>query len=62
MTDVGYDTGTTRRRIVPVADLMDTNAGDEHHLDRNWQTCARCGRDRPVDLDDCPWCEGAWPR
>lgn len=62
MTVRDAETRPARRRIVPVETLLDTNAGDEYHRDSNWVTCAGCGRDRPVDADDCPWCEGAWPR
>ena len=44
--------------VVPVPDLMDTNAGDESHLAENWVVCPNCCRDTPADYDGCAWgCE-----
>lgn len=43
-------------RHVDVKDLLDTNAGDEYHLDENWTACPGCGRDVPADYAACWSC------
>jgi len=42
-----------------VSSLLSTNAGDEHHLDENWQDCPSCGYDNPADYSECTFCGAA---
>lgn len=39
-----------------VADLMNTNAGDEQHEGSQWVDCPACGYDNPADYSACSFC------
>lgn len=42
--------------LIDVTEMLDTNAGDEHHEDDNWTECGACGYDNPADYNDCTFC------
>lgn len=54
-TEESNQTSRTWPTEFDVSDLMNVNAGDEHHEEENWQECGSCKRSFPADYDECPW-------